>query len=107
MILKYYMTLNGKTSLLTEIFADYKTQTVSIINHTDNLLFRAFGVNETPTWDDYNHFLEERCFPRTRANCRDLLEAYGLGNIGYEPIEIIKKTGGRMAEDPMFLVVEE
>ena len=107
MILRYYDETNGRTKLNTEIYADFRTRTVHIVNHTDDLIFRAFGIKEEPTWEDFEHFLESRCFPKTRGNCKDLLKAYGLENVGYDPLEIVKKTGGRMAEDHMYLVIEE
>ena len=42
-------------------------------------------------------FLEERCFPRTRGHMRLILEDLGLDF--YDPLSIIEKTQGRMAED--------
>ena len=109
MKLYYYRKIvnENKYELCTIIDADYKTHSVKIENFTDDLIFRAFGVREKVTWEEYNNFLESRCFPRTRANVKWLLDALGLGDIGYEPIEIIKKTGGIMAEDTMYLTVEE
>lgn len=107
MKLKYFNTINGIPKLSTEIEADYKNQTVKIINYTDDLIFRAFGINEKPSWKDFNDFLISRCFPKERYNCKELLKLLGLQNVGYEPIEIIKKTEGRMAEDEMFILIED
>ena len=38
---------DGKGNILTEIEVDYKQQTVNIVNHTDNILYRAFGINDS------------------------------------------------------------
>ena len=42
--------------------------------------------------------------PRGRDGLREYLEAIGVG--GYEPLEIIQKTAGRMAEDNQWLEIE-
>jgi hypothetical protein len=49
--------------------------------------------------------LEERCIPRQRAGLREYLEAHGLDE--YDPLAIIKKTKGRMAEDDQWMEVNE
>ena len=69
---------------------------VSAENLVDDLLLTAFGSYQ-PTINDVFDFLEERVFPRTRANADDLLKKLGLSK--YEPIEIIKTTHGVMWED--------
>lgn len=43
--------------------------------------------------------------PESRAGLREYLEAIGLEE--YDPLEIIRKTAGRMAEDQQWLEVEE
>lgn len=63
----------------------------------------AFGANELPTWEDFELFLEERCVPRERAGLREYLEALGLEE--YDPLDIVRKTQGRMAEDDQWLEV--
>lgn len=74
---------------------------VSIQNFTDNLISRAFGCKESVTWEDLESFLESRCFPKNRANAKDILENIGLEE--YDPFEIVKKTQGKMAEDDQWL----
>ena len=103
--LYYENPITNQPELCTVIHADYASEAVRIENHTDDLFHRAFGVVEQPSWQEYNMFLESRCFPRTRFRVKDLLEAYGIAQYGYEPIEIIKKTSGRMAEDRQYLEV--
>ena len=107
MILKYYYDnpYIPPKKLCTEICADYKNLSVSIKNYTDNLLYRAFGINEHPSWAQYEDFLRSRCLPETRYNIKDVLEDYGLSNVGYDPLEIVRVTHGRMAEDHMCLEI--
>lgn len=95
----------NNNDICTTIIADHTDEKVKIKNHTSNVIYRAFGVNENPTWEDYNDFLEERCVPRTRERIRVVLETLGIDE--YNPLEIIKKTKGIMAEDNQWLDVEE
>ena len=67
------------------------------------LLRTAFGNNLRPSWADFQAFLEERCIPRQRAGLREYLEAIGVAE--YDPLQIIRKTQGRMAEDQQWLEV--
>lgn len=91
--------------LCTAICADYTDKTLSAQNFTDNIIKTAFGVNEFPDWEDFEAFLEERCIPCTRAGLREYLEAIGVEE--YNPLEIIKKTRGKMAEDQQWIELEE
>lgn len=84
-------------TLCTKICADNTAKKIAIKNETDDILLTAFGVNRQPTWDDYTEFLKERCIPETRDGIRFYLKELGLNS--YEPLEIIRKTEGRMAED--------
>ena len=63
---------------------------VKVKNYTDKIMFRAFGVVETPDYDQYLEFLESRCFPSSRDKMKLILK---------DPMMIIEKTEGRMAED--------
>ena len=91
--------------LCTIIKADYKTETVTIENFTDDILHKAFGVKEKPTWDDYLYFLESRCFPRTRDKLKLYLKALDIPY--YDPLSIIEKTKGRMADDTQWVEIIE
>lgn len=91
-----------KQKVCTKIYVDYKNEKVKIINMTDDILHRAFGVNEKPDWNDYCDFLEERCFPKTRAFAKRILEELEISS-GYDPLMIIEKTQGRMAEDDQYI----
>lgn len=92
-------------SLCTTILADETEEKVLIENHTSNPLHTAFGVNDNPDWQDYQSFLEERCIPKSRAGLQEYLNAIGVDE--YHPLEIIRKTKGRMAEDQSRLEVTE
>ena len=59
----YYMY---ESFVCTVIDVDDTARRVEIKNYTDNLMLRAFGPNTEPTYDEYQEFLESRCFPRTR-----------------------------------------
>lgn len=90
--------------LCSTIYADFTGQTLAVENQSVLLVKTAFGNNPLPTWEDFQRFLEERCIPRQRAGLREYLEALGLEE--YDPLAIIEKTGGRMAEDQQWLTME-
>ena len=94
-----------RESLCTKIIADFTDKTLSVENTTENIVKTAFGKNEVPTWEDFQSFLEERCVPRSRSGIREYLETIGVEV--YDPLEIIKKTNGRMAEDNQWIKLEE
>ena len=98
---RYY---NGE-ALCTLIYADRTAQDLLAENYTDQVVKTAFGKNPVPSWTDLESFLEERCIPRQRAGLREYLETLGLSE--YDPIAIIQKTKGRMAEDAQWLEVQE
>lgn len=92
-------------ALCTKICADRTMRTLAIENHTADVSRTAFGVNQNPTWDDLQELLESRCVPRQRDGLRYYLAELGLEK--YEPLEIIRRTEGRMAEDNCRLVIME
>ena len=92
-------------TLCARIAADETEKTVCIENLATDYLKLPFGNNPNPSWADYQHFLEDRCIPKTRAGLQEYLEAIGVRT--YEPLEIIRKTQGCMAEDDLWLTVEE
>jgi len=87
----------------TVIKVDYKTKTVEIENKTRRILDTAFGVNQSPTWEDFERFLESRCFPRTRDKMKLILKDLDIPY--YDPLLLVKKTGGYMAEDDLWIEV--
>lgn len=77
---------------------------VSIYNYTKDVMCRAFGKIENPTYEQYEAFLESRCFPRSRDKMKLILEELNLPF--YDSLMIIEKTEGRMADDEFWLRVE-
>lgn len=90
--------------LCSTIYADFTEQTVMVENQAVPTIKTAFGNNPVPSWEDFQRFLAERCIPRQRAGLREYLETLGLDE--YDPLAIIEKTGGRMAEDQQWLTIE-
>lgn len=87
--------------LCSSILVNFKDKQIEVVNHTSDVIHQAFGVKAKPDWDDFEYFLESRCFPRGRDHMKDILRALGLDS--YDPLSIIEKTGGRMAEDKQWL----
>ena len=85
----------------TVIDVNFLDRKVVIQNKTDDILHRAFGVIKDPTWNDFENFLRDRCFPQTRGKCKELLQEMGLTD--YDPLQIAEKTKGRLADDEMWL----
>lgn len=98
--IKFY----DKDKLCTLIYADFTDKTLAAENYSDNVVKTAFGNNSVPIWTDFEQFLSERCIPKERAGIREYLETIGVDK--YNPFEIIKKTGGKMAEDSQWIEVE-
>ena len=92
-----------KDVLCSTIVCDFTSKAVSVKNHTEVILKTAFGVNMSPSWDDFMEFLEERCVPKTRENIGSILENMDL--LEYDPVKIVEITQGRMAEDNQWLKI--
>ncbi len=91
--------------LCTRICADLQVRQLAIQNLTDDPLSTAFGVNASPTWNDLQIFLQSRCVPPQRDGLSHYLAQLGLER--YDPLEIIRKTEGRMAEDGFWIKIVE
>lgn len=87
----------------TVILVDFKNERIAVQNETDDIIHRAFGIKAKPTWEDFMEFLESRCFPRTRDHLRLVLEDVGVDS--YDPLAIVEKTKGRMAEDLQWIKI--
>lgn len=98
--LKYYY----RNMLCTVIDVDLIHRAVKIRNYTDDVLFRAFGSNDTPSYEDYMEFLRERCFPESRDKIKIELEQLDIPY--YDPLLIIQKTEGRTADDQFWIGIE-
>ena len=100
--LKEYRYYDGDT-LCTVIQADFTAEQICIENKVDEILDTAFGVNETPSWEDFLAFLADRCIPKTRKGLDYYLDAVGVPD--YDPVLLVEKTQGRMAEDHKWLEI--
>ena len=95
------MTYTYQQHPCTIIDVDFLNQRVMVQNKTKDMLHRAFGVIEKPTWNDFELFLKERCFPATRGNAKEILKELQL--TCYDPLQNVEKTRGRTAEEDMWL----
>ncbi|MBP3700788.1 MAG: helix-turn-helix domain-containing protein [Lachnospiraceae bacterium] len=93
-----------RQSVCSIIDVDERKRQVKVYNYVDDSIFRAFGVEETPSYEQYEEFLEERCFPRNRDKMKLILKDLDLPF--YDPLMIIEKTQGRMAEDDFWIRIE-
>ena len=85
--------------VVTHVVANVKEGKFDFVNYTDDKIDKAFGYRETITEKDFNDFLEYRCFPKERANCKDILKGLGLEKVGYNPLSIVRITHGVMVHD--------
>lgn len=97
----WYMYRN---EICTVIDVEEPTRKLKVYNYTNYPLMRAFGKIEKPTFEQYEQFLESRCFPRTRDKMKLILRDLDLPF--YDPLMIIEKTQGRMAEDDFWIKIE-
>lgn len=86
-----------KDKVTADVTVDFSTKTVTCQTYTDDNLATPFGCIKEPTIEDFNHFLESRCFPEARFNAEELLADLGLEY--YSPLNIVRKTHGRQLED--------
>lgn len=93
-----------KEQICTVIDVDERGRRLNIQNYTNDYMFRAFGREEKPTFEQYEEFLESRCFPRSRDKMKLILKDLDLPF--YDPMMIIEKTQGKMAEDDFWIRIE-
>lgn len=93
-----------KNELCTIIDVNEIDRKIEVYNFTTHVLMKAFGVNENPNYQEYEDFLESRCFPRERDKMKLILKELDIPF--YDPIMIIEKTKGRMAEDDFWIEIE-
>lgn len=96
----YYME---KENINTVIDVDMLNRKVTFKNYTNNTILRAFGNKEEVTYEEFEEFLESRCFPKTRDKMKIQLELIGVPF--YDPLLIIEKTKGKMADDDCYIEI--
>ena len=90
-----------RQKVCTEIYVNLADKIIKIVNRTNDIMKRAFCINENPDWNDFEQFLEERCFPKSRAFRKTILKKIGAD--GYDTLQILEKTDGRTAEDNQYV----
>lgn len=90
--------------ICTIIDVDIRTKKLKVKNYSKDYLFRAFGNEEAPTFEQFEAFLESRCFPESRDKMK--LHLRELDIPFYDPLMIIEKTQGRVAEDEFWIRME-
>ena len=93
-----------RQEICTVIDVDERMRKLTVYNYTNSILKRAFGRNDQPTFEQYEEFLESRCFPKSRDKMKRILRELELPF--YDPLMIIEKTQGRMAEDEFWIRIE-
>ena len=93
-----------KNEICTMIDVDERKRMVQICNYTNDDMRKAFGKNTEITFEMYEEFLESRCFPRERDKMKLKLKELDLPF--YDPMMIVEKTEGRMAEDEFWIKIE-
>lgn len=97
----FYMNNNNVS---TVIDVDYINRKVKFRNYTENIVNRAFGVKDKISFEDYENFIKSRCFPDSRDKLKIELEKIDIPF--YDPLMIIEKTQGRVADDDNWLMIE-
>ena len=95
----YSFKVYVKEKLISEVFVE--DMKVNFKNYSDFYLFLPFGKNINATYEDLMEFYEERCFPRERANCKEIIHNLGLDY--YDPELICRKTHGLQFDDFIWL----
>lgn len=98
--MRYFDVLH-KDTLVTRVWYDFKTETVTFTNYIFDLMWCPFGKLEKATFKDLEEYWESRCFPRERANAKELLRLLGVDC--YDPYSIVRKTHGVQNEDYCWL----
>lgn len=92
--------MNGRKPC-TIIDVDFLNEKITIKNRTDDMLHRAFGVVEEPTWEQFEEFLADRCFPETRGDLKAILKELDIGS--YDRLQILEKTKGKTSDDDLWI----
>lgn len=93
-----------RDEVMSEVEFDLNTGYVKVVNYTDDMLKRAFGVEEKPTIKDLDEFMEDRSVPENRKNIREILEYMGISK--YDPHKITRITNGMMLHDHHWIMYE-
>lgn len=92
-----------RNELCVSVEIDRINKKLNLEVFTDEKVNNPFRMPE-PKIIDAMEFIESRCFPETRGNCKELLERLGLDY--YSPTAITKITRGLMMDDYMWIRYE-
>lgn len=93
-----------RNQVCTVIDIDDRNRKIKIYNYRKDYIYRAFGKEEHPTYEQYEDFLESRCFSRNLDKMKLMLKELSIPF--YDPMLIVQRTEGRMAEDEFWLKIE-
>lgn len=96
-----YIEVMLKDKVISTLEVDYTNKLIkSYETHLTNpsdWIFLPFGHKENPTWHNLQEYFEDRCFPRSRSNVKELLKVWDVDE--YDVWKIIHKTHGVMNDD--------
>ena len=95
----YSFKVYFKEDLMAEVWV--KGSSITFKNYGTNPVWLPFGVHEKATPELLDEFFEDRCFPRERVNCKQLLRTLGIDC--YEPELICRKTHGVQFDDFLWI----
>lgn len=90
----------SKNELIADVYIDTRTMKVDLKQYSKYNHLRMF-LNDEITVEEVLDWLQDRCFPETRANCKELLKMLGLKT--YDVIDITKITHGLMMDDYIWI----
>lgn len=94
----YVMWENVNTAIIT---TDYAEEQAEVLNLSNEQFKLPFGFRTVITQTELEDFLLYRCFPKNRANARQVLKASGISF--YNIRDLLAKTHGVKNEDKMWL----
>lgn len=86
----------SKDTVCTRVNID-DNNNVNIINYTDNIFDRAFGLKENITINDVKHLFATRVMPKERPDCKFILKKIGVPF--YDEYLICRVTNGATTDD--------
>lgn len=97
--------LDYRGGFIAEVVADLEKKTVKVKSnpkYKGNKPVCLFGIwgevaDEDITFGDFEFFISDRCFPRERDNCEELLMLIGIPT--YDIWEICRFNGGVASHD--------
>jgi hypothetical protein len=87
---------------LSSTVSVYNDDSIEVKDYSNEPVRLPFGTwGSKATLKDVEDFLATRCFPKSRFNCKQILNS---GDIQfYNPLEICRKTQGRMSDDEFWI----